>query len=276
MRTTQGIAMPKSSFAIAAVASLACTAPAHAQFDGLLKRLENTAKAELEKKVREETKLNCLSVVAGADAAANCLEKELSSEIESNFGKMLRGEDIAVHQSSVLKTITTGEDTSWKNNDKNTAGSAKVVKEETSVSQQELSYSKSSVTATPPLEFIGEPFEATAGVNVRSGPGTEYDVVRNMERGAVTTVIGKVRGADWYMLGENGVAMGFGYAKNFAATESAPAPAASVSNDTDIAQASVEGETTCRTVEQSVTDKKGKTKTETITACKGANGWEII
>ena len=268
--------MTRLPIILLAVITTGLGAPAHAQFDGLLKRLENTAKAELEKKVREETKLNCLSVVAGADVTANCLENELSTEIESNFGKMLRGEDIAIHKLGVLKTITTGQDSSWKNAEKNTSGSAKVVKEETSVSQQEVSYSKSSVKATPPLEFIGEPFEATAGVNVRSGPGTEYDVVRNMERGAVTTVIGKVRGADWYMLGENGVAMGFGYAKNFAATESAPAPAASVSNDTDIAQANVEGETTCRTVEQSVTDKKGKTKTETITACKGANGWEII
>lgn len=276
MRTKRGIPMSKLSFAIAAVTSIAFALPAQAQFDGLFKRLENTAKVELEKKIREETKLNCLSIVGGAEYSASCLENELSSEIESNFGKMLRGEDIAIHQSSVLKTITTGEDTSWKNTEKNTAGSAKVVKEETSVSQQEVSYSKSSVKATPPLEFIGEPFEATAGVNVRSGPGTEYDIVRKMERGTVTTVIGKVRGADWYMLGDNGVANGFGYARNFAPTEKAQTAVALGSNEDDIVRASIEGEKTCRTVEQSVTDKKGKTRIETITACKGANGWEII
>lgn len=58
--------------------------------------------------------------------------------------------------------------------------------------------------ADVPLEAIGKRYSAVKNSNLRSGPGTGYDVVGSLKAGQTVNVIGKVRGGNWYLVGEDG------------------------------------------------------------------------
>jgi uncharacterized protein YgiM (DUF1202 family) len=134
------------------------------------------------------------------------------------------------------------------------------------------------VKQVPPLQFIGEDYAAQSEINVRGGPGTDYTVVDQLQRGAEVRVVGKVIDRDWYMISQNGAGSGFvasnllkPLGKATIEQKSEPAPAGA-----DVAQASVAASSTCRVVTQQVTTKNGQTASQDVKACRGPNGWEIV
>ena len=140
---------------------------------------------------------------------------------------------------------------------------------------------KDRVEEVPPLELIGERYEATDNVNVRGGPSTKYKKVGLVSDGEAVMVSGKVKSKDWFMISRDGAGSGFVHKDYFNLTDDVAGKQRSVdarddqSADENIATVSVEAERKCRTVEQTVTLESGETQTDTVTACKGPNGWEV-
>jgi surface antigen len=202
--------------------------------------------------------------------------------VGGGIGKMLDERDKQHLAQSTQQTISTGAPQVWSNPD--TGVSVKTEVKSTTAQQQQVQIPvlKGKVQQVPPLEFIGEDYTATKPVNVRGGPGTDYTIVSKLNAGQTTRVVGKVVNQPWYMVSENNVGSGF-VSTDLLKANPAPAPSAAppaaapaATPATDVAQATVEGSSTCRVVTQQVTTKDGQTATEDVKACRGPNGWEIM
>ena len=203
--------------------------------------------------------------------------------VGGGIGKMLDERDKQHLAQSTQQTISTGAPQTWSNPE--TGVTVKTEVKQTTAQQQQVQIPvlKDKVQQVPPLEFIGEDYTATKQANVRGGPGTDYTIVSKLTAGQTTRVVGKVVNQPWYMVSENNVGSGFvstdllkatGTAQPVAPATPAVAPAAPPASD--VAQATVDGSSTCRVVTQQVTTKDGQTATEDVKACRGPNGWEIM
>lgn len=228
--------------------------------------LEDAVKA-----AKEATK-GLENVLPGGGSGA--VDKFLPGLISGSFAKLLSGGDIKAHEAAVLGALATGAIQSWKNPETGSSGKVKVLKEETSTKDAEIEILKDGVKKVPPIELLGTNFTSTGPANVRGGPGTDYKPVGRLAPGTVVTVVGKVKGKNWYMISQGGVGTGFVSAPLLKET---PTVAASTEQKPEGARGSfvTKADQTCKTVEQSVTQTNGKTETQVVTACRGVNGWEI-
>ena len=85
-------------------------------------------------------------------------------------------------------------------------------------------------SAKPALDPIDAPYVAVKGANVRGRPGVGAAKVGALAVGERVTVLGKVRGADWYLVSRGGRKLGYVFTKLLvpeaqAARRPAPAPA---------------------------------------------------
>lgn len=254
-------------------------APAQAQLlRDLGRMLEDEAKNVAREVIEENAPIeaSCLMLAVEGGATGSCLENQLNADIKKTFRRMLRGEDLALHETAVLRAIETGENVSWKGGEGRARGEARVVSTETERAASSIPYSTRTVQLVPGLDLVGAVFSATRNSNVRSGPSTDYEVVGSIARGEKVDVLGKVENADFYLIGVNGVGNGYVYGGNLERTEEqvvARDGAAIPQQEISIATTPTNRE--CREIEQVVVSKKGKEKTETIRACKGPNGWEV-
>lgn len=200
--------------------------------------------------------------------------------IGGGIGKMLDERDKQHLAQSTQQTISTGAPQAWSNPETGVTVKTQVKQEVAQQQQVQIPVLKDKVQQVPPLEFIGEDYTATKAANVRGGPGTDYTIVSKLGAGQTTRVVGKVVNQPWYMVSENNVGSGFVSTDLLkvapaSATPVAP-PATSAPPAADVAQATVEGSSTCRVVTQQVTTKDGQTASEDVKACRGPNGWEIM
>lgn len=249
---------------------------ASAQFGGFLKKkLEETIQQESSEQIGNLINLNLPCALSGGqDVMTHCLQAGLTTAIAGSLGQYLSNDDQNTHQETVTDTIHTGEDNTWSNERTGTSGRSRVVNEETNTRDEKVVVLKDKVETVPELDLIGENYETKNGVNVRSGPSTEYKVVGDLEVGDVVSVVGKVKDSNWYMISQGGVGSGF-VSEDFLIA----APTAVASNtekpEGDLEEVETNVSQTCKTIEQSVTLDDGSTKIETIKACQGPNGWEI-
>jgi len=202
--------------------------------------------------------------------------------VGAGIGKALDEQDRKRLAASTQATIATGAPQSWSNPETGVSAKTQVKSTVAQQEQRQIPVLKGKVQQVPPLEFIGEDYTTLKAVNVRGGPGTDYEVVSKLPAGANTRVVGKVVNQPWYMVAENNVGSGFVSAdllKPAPVPATAPAAPATPTIETppgDVAQATVAGTSTCRVVTQQVTLKDGKTSSEDVKACRGPNGWEIM
>lgn len=199
--------------------------------------------------------------------------------VGGKIGAMLDERDRARLAQSTEQTFRTGASQNWTNPDTGVTATT-VVKEETVTPQQQVQIPvlKGKVQQLPPLELIGEDYTATTTANVRGGPGTDYVVVDSLPKGSVTRVVGKVDGADWYLVSKNNAGSGFvagSLLKPAPASAVAAAPAATIASSAEVTHANVAATATCRVVTQEVS-KGGEKTTQDVKACRGPNGWEIV
>lgn len=237
----------------------------------------------------DKTKMGAvIGVAAGAAIGASVADDNKAAGIligglvgglvGGKIGAMLTERDKQRLAQSTQETIRTGEAQTWTNPETGVKATT-VVKEETvsPPKQVQIPVLKNKVQQLPPLDFIGEDYSTTANVNVRGGPGTDYVVVDKLAQGQATRVVGKVVGADWYMISKNNAGSGF-----VAGSLLKPAPATAPPVATppaapagEVTNASVAATSTCRVVTQEVS-KDGQTTSQNVKACRGPNGWEIV
>lgn len=206
----------------------------------------------------------------------------LGGLLGNRIGNLLDERDRARLQESTQKSIVTGTNQSWVN--PNTGVQAKtLVKEAPPLppQQRQIVVLKDKVKQVPPLEFIGEDYAAQSEVNVRGGPAADYEIVDHLKRGEEVRVVGKVTGKSWYMVSQNGAGSGFVLADllkplgkssvNIPSDSDKSLPAA-----TNVTETPVAASTTCRVVTQLIKTKDGQTANESVKACRGPNGWEIV
>lgn len=197
--------------------------------------------------------------------------------VGGKIGAMLDERDRAKLAQSTEQTLRTGTTQSWSNPDTGVTATT-IVKEETVTPQQQVQIPvlKGKVQQLPPLELIGEDYTTTSTANVRGGPGTDYVVVDSIPKGNLTRVVGKVDGADWYLVSKNNAGSGF---VSGSLLKPAPASAQTVATAAapaaEVTNASVTATATCRVVTQEVT-KNGQKTSQDVKACRGPNGWEIV
>ena len=199
--------------------------------------------------------------------------------VGNRIGQYLDERDQQEMAAASQKAMITGQAQSWSNPKTKVSGTAEVVNTREESKPVQVPVLKDRVQKVPPLDLIGEPYRATAGTNVRGGPGTDYKVVETLRQGQEVDVIGQVQGQPWLMIGQNQVGSGFVFSKllqlipiDQRETTTPQAPA----DQGEIRQETVAATRTCRTVRQVVTLADGTEKEEKITACQGPNGWETV
>lgn len=252
------------------------------QFDKFIGEVEKQLKKGVEQ--ISQNKPAALGTVAGGLVGGSLFDNEIvgvvvgataGAFIGNEIGKALNADQQKQVSQSTVSAVVTGEDEEWQDAKTPARGSVKVVATERKVEPVSIPVSKKKVSEVPPLDVIGETYEVISNANVRGGPETTYEKVGSLAEGTKVNVVGKVKDAPWYFISENGVGTGFLFA------ELAKPSAASVIAATppppaeETFEAQVADEKLCRTVEQSVMADDGTVQTETITACKGANGWEM-
>jgi surface antigen len=200
-------------------------------------------------------------------------------------GKMLDKRDQERLAVSTQETISTGQGQTWTNPETNVQAQTTVKATVTETQQVQIPILKEKVQKLPPLDLIGDDYGVTTNANVRGGPGKDYVVVDQLQAGQSVRVVGKVTGADWYLVAKDNVGSGF-VATSLLASQPkaasvwapAPAPAsapAAKAPAESVTQASVATTATCRVVTQQVT-KNGQTATQDVKACRGPDGWRVV
>lgn len=127
----------------------------------------------------------------------------------------------------------------------------------------------------PPLDLVNAYYTADANINVRGGPGTDYVILRRLARGERVPVVGKVAGADWYLIAEDGQGSGFVYAPLLAPSGSRAGSGnaireAMLAREQPRTYAVDEGQ--CRLITQEVVLPGGAPRTHAFKACRQADG----
>lgn len=175
------------------------------------------------------------------------------------------------------RSIETGEPQAWSNPETGAAGTVTSTKAESrSATPTEVTVAEL-VQVDAPMDAIGEPYivTATSGVNVRGGPGADFDVVMQMAAGQRFDAIAKLRDGDWFLIGRGSV--GRGYIRDdliepapAAMDDKARLPQEPVANTR---QVEVSMTAKCYTTTQSVSLADGATEEATVTQCRTPNGW---
>ncbi len=187
----------------------------------------------------------------------------------------LTAEDQKTAQAAAIRTASTGQPIRWNGNGTGVTGSTRVSARTTERKPANIPVYKDRVKTMPALELIGETYQAKGKTPVRGGPATDYVEVDNLSAGETVTVVGKVKGSDWVLVSDGNAASGFVPMSKLkpagqAMTSTAP-DGASPAGPVEVAR--VEAESDCRTIDQSVVLANGDKKTESVTVCRGPNGW---
>ncbi len=208
----------------------------------------------------------------------NLLGSVLGDSIGKNIERYLGEQEKIKMQDATVAALNSNSDKLWESDNSKISGAARVIQSNATQETRELKVLKSNIAKVPPLEIIGENYEATTASNMRGGPSTNYKKVGGVLEGEQLTVVGKVKGKNWYLVSHGGVGTGFIFA-NLLRPSDKRDPLNDVNNKIDnkkLSALDVETETVCREVSQEVILESGKTVKDTLKACKGPNGWEVI
>ncbi len=200
----------------------------------------------------------------------------LGGLLGNKLGSYLDEQDKQRMALATRNAAASGRSVSWSDPQKGTSGTARVLNTRRKDETVKVPVLKQKIATVPPLEIIGEPYKTKSISNLRGGPGTDYVEVGQLASGKVVNVVGKVKTKNWYLISHNdGIGSGFIYAPLLKPAENAQIASSDVPvNSGDVAQVQVAANRTCRTINQSIKLADGSTKSETIEACQGTNGWE--
>jgi len=261
-----------SLFSVLGITALLCL-PAQADF---LDKLKSGIKAVGDVLIQDEDSCSSITGLVGSVFGYGTATQaaDIGCLVGGELMEILGEEDQEELAKSTEQAIATGESSTFEGANSGVQGTVKVTDTTTTQQQASIVVLKDKVQEMPPLELIGAEYAATAGTNVRGGPGTDYKVVGTLTAADTVQVIAKVEDQSWYLIGQGGVATGFVYQSLLAPTGQIgwgkPAP------EGEVAELEVSTQVTCRTIEQQVTLDDGSVHTEQITACQKPDGtWEM-
>lgn len=210
-----------------------------------------------------------LARLAGAAAGAY---------IGDQFVKALSKRDQQKLYEAQQEAAATGKEVSFSGEEPGVSGRVSVIEEEREpqAKEVEVRYLKERIDHIPPLDLVGAPYRSKDGtVNVRGGPGTDYQQVTRIESRQTVQAIGRVKGKDWLLISqaEDGTAGGFVYGPLMEPTTHRVDYVAQSASA--VAEQSVPASGVCKTVRQEVTTAEGSIS-EDIRVCQQGDGtWKL-
>ncbi|NIZ03537.1 SH3 domain-containing protein [Thalassospira lucentensis] len=217
-------------------------------------------------------------------------------------GEMLDPKDTEAVQQTTIKTLDAGSDgqaVTWNNPD--TGARAEITPTNTRQVTAQVEVKRPKVVASPVgMTIIGDERVILKGANVRAAPTTDASILRGLRSQTPVNVIGSVKNGNWYLIGQDGKAIGYVYHTLVGQTASAPAvqtATADAPNDPDAQKVAEEEivasddnvidldaefetetlmvQTTCRDLSMKVSDGS-ETEQQNYSACKSPDGvWEL-
>lgn len=193
----------------------------------------------------------------------------------NKLGKYLDEQDRQKMATATQQAVNSGKTQVWSNPDNKTSGSAKVISTQKKSEPVKIPVLKEKIAQVPPLDIIGETYQAKNKSNLRGGPGTDYEIVGSLSANEAVTAVGKVKGSNWYLISKAGVGSGFIYAPLMKYAPDASLSTTDRIAKSEISEQKVSASSVCREIEQSVTLADGSSHSETLNACQTANGWKV-
>jgi len=224
-------------------------------------------------------------------------------------GEMLDPKDTEAVQQTTIQTLDTssdGEQVTWNNPD--TGAHAEITPTNTRQVTAQVEVKRPKVVASPVgMTIVGDERTILKGANVRAAPTTDASILRGLRADTAVNVIGSVENGNWYLVGQDGKAIGYVYHTlvGLTAPETAPESAPTnlqtaaakaesdpdaekiakeevVASDDDVIDLDAEFETetlmvqtTCRDLSMKVSDGS-ETEQQNYSACKSPDGvWEL-
>jgi surface antigen len=208
------------------------------------------------------------------------------SYIAQQVGSDLNDDDaMAIEKASAraLEWTPAGKSVTWSN--PKTGTRAVIVPGKKEMAKRKIQTARmKGVAPAPNMELIAQIWSAQRNANLRSAPGTHGAIVGGLAKGERFTAIGKVDGGKWIMVGMNGKAIGYVFAKLVGPHKAKDAPvlrAEELELDGDSLGRDVVVDTmtvaaACRTVNYTVITGDNEQAKERFRACKAGDGaWEI-
>lgn len=189
----------------------------------------------------------------GSRTLGTILGGVLGAAAGSALGCKLQKDDRAKAERALEQAVLTGKDQDWQSDETGASGRVEVGQNEQGVDLANLKLA-SGVEPADGYTRVGGAYVSTAAANIRSAPGTNARVLGCLAVGQRVWVPAAVKGKPWVLVSDQGTGQGY---------VSAPLLKKAVSTT------AANG---CRLVKQTISQPGAAEETETLQACRSANG----
>jgi surface antigen len=189
----------------------------------------------------------------GSRTLGTILGGVLGAAAGSALGCKLQKDDRVKAERALEQAVMTGQDQNWQSDQTGASGRVEIAQNDQGVDLASLRLA-SGVEPAEGYSKVAGAYVATTNANIRSAPGMNSAVLGRLTTGQRVWVPAAVKGQPWVLVSDQGLGQGY---------VSAPllkkAVSASVANG-------------CRVVKQTISQPGGAEETETLQACRSANG----
>ena len=189
----------------------------------------------------------------GSRTLGTVLGGALGAAAGSAVGCKLQKNDQAKAERALEQAVLTGKDQGWQSDETGASGRVEVGQDVRGVDLANLRLA-AGVEPAAGYTKVASAYVSTASANIRSAPGTGSKILGQLVTGQRVWVPAAVKGQPWVLVSDQGIGQGY-----------VSAPLLKRAMNTT----SVNG---CRLVKQTVSQPGAAEETETLQACKGANG----
>lgn len=189
----------------------------------------------------------------GSRTLGTVLGGALGAAAGSAVGCKLQKNDQAKAERALEQAVLTGKDQGWQSDETGASGRVEVGQDVRGVDLANLRLA-AGVEPADGYTKVASAYVSTASANIRSAPGTGSKILGQLATGQRVWVPAAVKGQPWVLVSDQGIGQGY-----------VSAPLLKRAMNTT----SVNG---CRLVKQTVSQPGAAEETETLQACKGANG----
>ncbi len=190
---------------------------------------------------------------SGSRTLGTLLGGALGAAAGSAVGCKLQKNDQAKAERALEQAVLTGKDQGWQSDETGASGRVEVGQDIRGVDLANLRLA-AGVEPAAGYTKVASAYVSTASANIRSAPGTGSKILGQLATGQRVWVPAAVKGQPWVLVSDQGIGQGY-----------VSTPLLKRAMNTT----SVNG---CRLVKQTVSQPGAAEETETLQACKGANG----
>lgn len=192
---------------------------------------------------------------SGSRTIGTILGGALGAAAGSALGCKLQKNEQAKAERATEEALAKNQNQTWKNDETGASGTVEV--SSATATGAALANTKFAKGVEPAVGFtkVGAAYTATAAANIRSAPATKGKSLGKLTIGQSVWVPASVKGQPWMLVAQDGIAKGY---------VSAPLLKRAATN-----VASASG---CKTVKQTVSTPGSDDQSETLQACKNADG----